>query len=100
MSNAFIGLSFEEFEKIFSDLFSKKSGKYKKIVQALSSHSTVQEEICQALGIKRSGRVTKYLDNLIKSGFVTRDYSWRISDGKVSSLSHYRLSDNYSSFLS
>jgi hypothetical protein len=35
---------------------------------------------------------------LIKSGVVARDFSWRMSDGKNSSLSHYRLSDNYSRF--
>lgn len=92
------GLLFEEFEKVFSDLFSKKSYKYKKIVQALVAHSTTQENICQTLEIKRSGDVRNYLDNLIKSGFVSRDFSWRMSDGKNSLLSHYRLSDNYSRF--
>jgi uncharacterized protein len=92
------GLLFEEFEKVFSDLFSKKSNKYKKIVQALVAAPTTQEYITQVLEIKRSGDIKNYLDNLIKSGFVSRDFSWRMSDGKNSSLSHYRLSDNYSRF--
>lgn len=92
------GLLFEEFEKIFSDLFSKKSIKYKKIVQALVAHTTTQENICDVLELKRSGDIKEHLDNLIKSGFVARDFSWRMSDGKNSSLSHYRLSDNYSRF--
>lgn len=92
------GLLFEEFEKIFSDLFLRKNNKYKKIVQVLVAHPSTQEDICKTLEIKRSGDITKYLDNLIKSGFISRDFSWRMSDGKNSSLSHYRLSDNYSRF--
>jgi hypothetical protein len=92
------GLLFEEFERVFSDLFSKRSEKYKKIMHCLSSHSAQQEEICQFLGLKQSGDIHGYLDDLIKAGFISRDYTWRLNDGKISKLSQYRLSDNYSRF--
>ncbi len=42
--------------------------------------------------------MNEYLDNLVKSGFISRDYTWNIKDGKESSLSKYRLSDNYVRF--
>jgi AAA+ ATPase superfamily predicted ATPase len=92
------GILFEEFEKIFSDLFSKRSEKYKNIVRCLSNRPAQQEEICQCLGLKQSGDITEYLDDLIKAGFIVRDHTWRISDGRISTLSQYRLCDNYSRF--
>jgi len=42
--------------------------------------------------------LTNYLDELVISGFVDRDYSWDLKSGNVSSLSKYRLSDNYLRF--
>jgi AAA+ ATPase superfamily predicted ATPase len=92
------GVLFNEFENIFSDLFSRRSEKYKKIIRFLANRSAEQEEICQCLGLKRSGDIGEYLDDLIKAGFISRDYSWRIKDGLMSKLSQYRLSDNYSRF--
>jgi len=92
------GILFEEFERIFSDLFSIRSEKYKKIIHCLSNQALPQEEICKCLGIKQSGDISEYLEDLIKSGFIARDYTWRIRDGRMSTLSQYRLCDNYSRF--
>ncbi|MCX7114454.1 MAG: hypothetical protein NTW08_00855 [Gammaproteobacteria bacterium] len=36
--------------------------------------------------------------DLTTAGFVSRDYTWRLKDGKTSKLSHYRLKDNYVRF--
>src|SRR3990167_9105827 len=92
------GILFGEFDKIFSDLFSKRSEKYKKIVRSLANRSTSQDEICRSLGLKQSGDIGEYLDDLIKSGFISRDFTWRVDKGKISTLSKYRLSDNYARF--
>lgn len=92
------GILFGEFDKIFSDLFSKRSEKYKKIVRSLANRSTTQDEICKSLGLKQSGDMSEYLDDLIKSGFISRDFTWRVDKRKISTLSKYRLSDNYSRF--
>ena len=92
------GILFGEFDKIFSDLFSKRSEKYKKIIHALSTGATTQENICKKLDLKQSGDIGGYLEDLIKSGFITRDFTWRINQEKISTLSKYRLSDNYSRF--
>jgi hypothetical protein len=55
-------------------------------------------QIFKALGIKKTGVICKYLEDLILAGLVERDYSWDIKTGKESKLSHYRLSDNYMRF--
>lgn len=92
------GILFGEFDKIFSDLFSKRSEKYKKIIVALSSRPSTQEVIYKNLGLKKSGDTGDYLEDLIQAGFISRDFTWRIDQEKMSRLSQYRLSDNYSRF--
>ncbi len=92
------GILFNEFEKIFSDLFSSRNILYKKIVQCLIEGIADQQTICKKIGLKMSGDISDYLDDLIKSGFISRDFTWNIKDGKLSNLSHYRLRDNYSRF--
>lgn len=92
------GILFDEFEKIFSDLFAPKNGLYKNIVHFLSNGVSDQKSISEAIGLKISGDISDYLNDLIKSGFISRDYTWDIKNGELSSLSHYRLKDNYSRF--
>ncbi len=87
-----------EFNDIFSDLFSHRSSTYKKIVQTLSNGPTEIKDICRLLGITQTGFISTYLEDLVKSGFISRDYTWQISSGAVSRLSHFRLSDNYIRF--
>lgn len=92
------GILFDEFEKIFSDLFDSRNELYKAIVEYLSQGATDRDTIAQAVGRGLNGRLTGYLQDLMDSGFVSRDYTWRIEDGKISKHSHYRLKDNYSRF--
>ncbi len=92
------GLLFREFNDLFSDLFSKKMAVYKKIVEYLAQGPAELNDICQDLSIKKSGRLSKNLNILIKSGFIKRDYTWNLRTGKEARLSHYRLSDNYLRF--
>ncbi len=92
------GLLVTEFKDIFSDLFSKRTPTYKKIVETLAQGPKEIKEICEALDLVQTGAMSKYLDDLIKSGFVKRDFTWHIESGEVSRLSHFRLSDNYLRF--
>ncbi|MGD9152322.1 MAG: ATP-binding protein [Gammaproteobacteria bacterium] len=92
------GVLFREFDNIFHDLFSKRSNLYKRIVQSIANGSKTQEDIYKKIAIKKSGDITNYLNDLVKSGFIARDYTWDISSGKQSKLSHYRISDNYIRF--
>lgn len=92
------GQLFLEFDQIFSDLFSTQNQTYKKIVSTLSNGVMEYNDICRTLGVTKSGLLSSYLDNLIKSGFIKRDYTWHLKTGRESKLSHYRLSDNYIRF--
>ncbi len=87
-----------EFEDIFSDLFSKRSLTYKKIINVLANGALEIKDICNKLAIKQTGFVSEHLDDLIKSGFITRDYTWHLGTEEDSRLSHFRLSDNYLRF--
>jgi len=92
------GVLFKEFNHIFSDLFTVRSSYYKKIVEALVDGDLEYEDLCQKLGVERSGFWKSYLDELIKSGFIKRDFTWIVKTEKESRLSRYRLSDNYLRF--
>lgn len=92
------GLLFSEFDNIFADLFNSRSATYEKIVNALAKCSFEMEELHKELGVKKSGKLSRFLKNLILAGFVARDFTWNIKDGKESKLSKYRLRDNYLRF--
>lgn len=89
---------FNEFESIFHDLFERRSEIYRPIVEILANGSMEFGNICKKLNFSKSGTLSEYLNDLIESGFVTRDYTWLVRSGKSSKLSHYRLSDNYLRF--
>jgi len=92
------GVLYNEFNEIFSDLFSKRLTIYKKIVKLLVNGHLEFNEICKELAFPKSGLMSEYLNELIKSGFIRRDFTWNIKNGKISNLSDYRLSDNYIRF--
>lgn len=92
------GILFNEFDQIFSDLFSKRSGMYKKIAVLLSEGPKEAADIAKRLKLSQSGELYEYLQELTLAGFVSRDYSWHFQGGKLSKLSHFRLKDNYSRF--
>lgn len=93
------GPLFEEFDHIFTDVFSERNKTYRKIIELLSENgSSSQEKLVNALSIVRSSDIGEHLDDLILGGFVSRDYTWKLKTGKISRLSTYRLKDNYTRF--
>lgn len=92
------GVLVDEFEQIFSDLFSRRSAIYKNIVATLANGALEIKDICKKIGLSRTGLVTEYLNDLLQAGFISRDFTWHFSSGEDSRLSHYRLSDNYLRF--
>ena len=92
------GILFKEFDQIFSDLFSKRAPIYKEIVEALVEGHLEYSAICEKLEKTKSGLMSEYLNDLTKSGFIRRDFTWNLKDKVESRLSHYRLSDNYIRF--
>lgn len=92
------GLLVREFDEIFSDLFSRRKGIHKEIVVCLASGPKELAQLCEQLGKSQGGLYSQYLDELVKAGFVKREFTWDLKTGKYSKLSRYRLSDNYLRF--
>lgn len=92
------GLLVREFDEIFSDLFSRTKTRHKEIVLCLANGPKELVQICKELGKSLGGIFSKHLDELVKAGFVKRDFTWDLKRGKEGKLSRYRLSDNYLRF--
>jgi AAA+ ATPase superfamily predicted ATPase len=87
-----------EFERIFADIFGERSELYKKIIDRLMDGPASQEEILISCGRSKTGDFSEYLKDLDTAGFISRDFTWHLKDGKTSKLSRYRLKDNYVRF--
>ena len=92
------GLLLNEFDLIFHDLFGSKGLIYKKIIEFLADGPMELNDIAKAAHYPQSGALSTYLENLIVSAFISRDFTWSIKDGKFARLSQFRLSDNYMRF--
>lgn len=92
------GVLFREFQEIFLDIFARRSETYKKIVETLVDGDKDFTDIVSHLNVVKSGHVSEHLNNLTQSGFIRRDHTWNVKDAKESTLSRYRLSDNYLRF--
>lgn len=92
------GLLVEEFDRIFSDLFSSRFLRYKQIVEQLTEGSATLEQICSAINLEKGGTISDYLDDLVETGYIVRDRTWNIKSGKESNLCKFRLRDNYLRF--
>lgn len=90
---------FHEFDRIFSDLFSKKSEKYKKIVTACLSNYATLDNIAMALSFKKGGTISHYVDDLVETGYLSRDFTWKLKENHFSKFCTYRLKDNYLRFF-
>lgn len=92
------GLLVEEFDRIFSDLFSTRFLRYKQIVERLVEGSATLEQICSAINLEKGGTISGYLEDLVETGYIIRDRTWNIQSGKESNLCKFRLRDNYLRF--
>ena len=88
----------EEFNRIFTDLFSKRSAIYQRIVESLVNGLKSLEEISRDINLKKGGQLSGYLEDLVETGYISREYTWKMKAGTSSSLSKFRLKDNYLRF--
>ncbi len=93
------GILFREFDQIFSDVFGKRSVAYREILRTLVSGCRTHSEISSALGKKRSGHMTDYLNDLQLAGFLAKDRMFDPKSGRTLRSEKYRLRDNYSRFF-
>lgn len=92
------GLLVREFQQIFSDLFSRRSDTYKKIVDCLATGSKDLKKIQETLKIGKSGIHHDYINDLVTAGYVKKDFTWHLKTGGGGKLCKYRISDNYLRF--
>ena len=92
------GLLFNEFDRIFSDLFSRRQAIYRSIVEQVALGPASEMVILQALKHTPSGTFSEYLDDLVSTGYLSRDYTWNLKTKKQAKHSRYRLKDNYLRF--
>lgn len=92
------GILYSEFDKIFNDIFSKRALTYKKIISVLAKGHRTLSEIANDSGIEKSGHLSKYLEDLTTSGFISREVMFKPGQEKASRLCKFRLKDNYLRF--
>lgn len=91
------GFLYDEFNKIFSDIFGKKTKTYKKIVAHLVDGNLSAAELAKKLNLQLSSSFLEYLADLELSGFISRDYKFDIGN-KKSRISTFRIKDNFLRF--
>lgn len=91
------GFMVYEFEKIFSDIFSRRGPIYRKIVSQLIDGPLTLTELAKKMKVEKSGSLSAYLDDLIKSGFLSEDTVYDIQ-GRQTKFVRFRIKDNYLRF--
>lgn len=92
------GILYNEFDQIFTDIFTKRNDIYKRIILSLADGKCEFNEIYKKLEMQKSGVLSEYLDDLIKSGFIRQEHTWALKTGKSLKLRQYRICDNYTRF--
>ena len=92
------GYLFEDFNRIFSDIFGKRSEAYRRIVELLVVRRLTAQEIGQKLGSGLSRQLSEYLWDLTMSGFIQRDTRSKLDRPDSQRGSQYRVADNYLRF--
>ncbi|MGK5083437.1 ATP-binding protein [Bdellovibrionota bacterium FG-1] len=91
------GFLFNEFDKIFRDIFQKRVLSFRKVVALLVERRLSGRDIAKGLGQTLNSDISEMLRVLVLSGFLARDYV-HCEDGTRSKKSTYRLKDNYLRF--
>lgn len=87
-----------EFDFIFSDTFGARSEIYRKIALSLVQGSAFLMDVLAAAERSKTGDYSDYLKDMVRAGFLARDYTWKLETGELSKLSKYRLKDNFIRF--
>lgn len=92
------GLLTTEFNRIFHDLFGRRSPLYQKIIEQISMNKLNNTQIANKLSYSNSGALTEYLEDLAISGFIEKEHNWSFKTGHTGKIAHYRVKDNYLRF--
>lgn len=92
------GILFNEFDRIFNDLFENRNSVYMKIIVALSKGLQTLSDLRESLGYQHGGTINRYLEDLQIAGFLTEHPNWSFKTKKQGRQNLYRLSDSYLRF--
>lgn len=88
-----------DFTQIFSDVFGENALTKRQILQTLSNGPRSAVELAAALKIPRNGHLTRHLNELELSGFISANHGVSPRTGKALRKMQYRLRDNYTRFF-
>ncbi|MEQ1665881.1 MAG: ATPase, partial [Bdellovibrionales bacterium] len=91
------GFLFNEYDKIFSEIFMRKAPALEKIIRQLIKKKYQPTNLAHTLKLNLNSVFSNQLEMLILSGFCEKDASYLI-DGERSKLNWIRLKDNYLRF--
>ena len=92
------GIMVSEFDRIFDDVFGRRSQVYRRIVETLTDGPRERVQIIEAAGLEPGGTVSGYLNDLQMSGMISEDYVYRPGVQQPGRKYRFRLSDNYLRF--
>lgn len=91
------GFLFNEFSKIFTEIFERKASGFEKIIRMCLVEKLSPAELAEKLRKSQNKEFTHHIHTLELAGFLSRDYYYK-PDGHISKLSHLRVKDNYLRF--
>lgn len=91
------GFLYNEFEKIFKEIFQKKSTLMEKIVRELLISKKTPSSLAASLDLPLNQEFSENIRILELSGFITKDTTFHY-DGSPSKFNYLRLKDNYLRF--
>lgn len=91
------GFLFNDFSKIFTDIFERKSPALEKIIRTCLLEKLSPAEVAKKIGRSQNKEFTDHIHILEIAGFLSRDYCYK-PDGEISKLSYLRVKDNYLRF--
>ena len=92
------GYLFEDFERIFRDVFRRTAATKRALLEALTNGPKSLGEAAKAAGMEAGGHVTEALEELSAAGFVSADRGRTPGTGLPVREVRYRISDNYVRF--
>ena len=84
------GLLVDEFKKIFHDLFGRRGNIFQEIVKYLAKQPAEYTKLAKALNYPSGGPLSEYLEDLVMSSFVSRDFTWKFQSGQDTAISRFR----------
>jgi AAA+ ATPase superfamily predicted ATPase len=92
------GYLYVDFDRIFSDIFGRRSENYKGIVRELINNRLSLKSLASKLRKPCSGELTRNIRDLELAGFIARDFNTSLTTSKKAGISLLRISDNYLRF--